>query len=292
MKLCRFEHEGAVRSGVVVDGDIIDLHRAAPGLAEKFQPGDTRALLNLGESFLGECRGLIAGAPAEARIPLEEATLLAPIANPSRIICSWVNYLTPAMAKLPDQPIFFSKYESAITGPGAPIRLPKIASDIVVEPEMTAVIGTAGRHIAEADALSHVAGYTIVNDVTAFSHRLQIMVGAQGPYGMAKTFDTFAPSGPWITTRDEIADPHALEVRQFLNGELRTSANTSEAVFKLPRLIAYLSGFFELQPGDLILTGSPPPNAGKPDFLSHGDVVRIEIQGLGVLENPVAPDKL
>lgn len=292
MRLCRFQHEGAVRSGLVVEDGVIDLHKAAPDLASRFQPGDTRALLTLGDGLLAELAGLIAGAPAEARIALAKVTLLAPVANPSKIICSWVNYLNPAMAKLPDQPIFFSKYESAITGPGTAIRLPQIAGDIVVEPEMTAVIGTAGRHIAEADALSHVAGYTIVNDVTAFSHRLQIMVGAQGPYGMAKTFDTFAPSGPWIATRDEIADPHNLEVRQYLNGELKTSANTSEAVFKLPRLIAYLSGFFELQPGDLILTGSPPPNAGKPDFLSHGDIVRIEIEGLGVLENSVAPDKL
>jgi 2-keto-4-pentenoate hydratase/2-oxohepta-3-ene-1,7-dioic acid hydratase in catechol pathway len=128
--------------------------------------------------------------------------------------------------------------------------------------------------------------------VTAFSHRLQILVGAQGPYGMAKTFDTFAPMGPWITTRDEIDDPHALDVRQDLNGTIRTSSNTSKAVFKLPTLISYLSGFFELRPGDLILTGSPPPDSGKPEFLSPGDRVRIEIEGLGVLENVVAAERL
>jgi len=148
------------------------------------------------------------------------------------------------------------------------------------------VIGKAGREIAEADAMDHVGGYTIVNDVTAFSHRLQVLVGSIGPYMMAKTFDTFAPMGPWLTTADEIPEPHNLQVSQFLNGKLMTHANTREAVFKIPALISYLSNIFELRPGDLILTGSPPPQ-GKPTFLGAGDVVRIEIERLGVLENPV-----
>jgi 2-keto-4-pentenoate hydratase/2-oxohepta-3-ene-1,7-dioic acid hydratase in catechol pathway len=98
--------------------------------------------------------------------------------------------------------------------------------------------------------------------------------------------------GPWLTTRDEVPDPHDLNVRQFLNGQLQTSSNTSKAVFKLPTLISYLSGFFELQPGDVILTGSPPPDAGKPKFLAPGDQVLIEIERLGVLENPVAAERL
>ncbi|WP_052757413.1 MULTISPECIES: fumarylacetoacetate hydrolase family protein [Sphingobium] len=290
MRICRFEHQGAERSGIVLNETVVDLHWAAPELAERFAPGDTRTLLTLGGEALAELEAIARAAPAEARQPLGDVSLLAPIADPSKILCSWVNYLNPAMAKLPDQPVFFSKFDSAITGPTSDIILPRIAGDIVVEPEMTAIIGKRGRHIAEQDALSHVAGYTIVNDVTAFSHRLQVIVGSPGPYAMAKTFDSFAPSGPWITTRDEIADPHDLEVRQYLNGDLRTSANTSEAVFKLPKLISYLSGFFELRPGDMILTGSPPPNAGKPEFLKAGDRVRIEIEGLGHIESGVVEE--
>jgi len=286
MRLCRFSYEDSVRSGVAVGDGVRPLGDLLPGLAANAAAGDMRAVLEGGPGLLDALRAALA-ADGGAAIPLDAVRLLAPIANPSKIICSWVNYLNPAMAKLPDSPIFFSKYDSAIIGDGEAIRLPRAGSDIVVEPEMTVVIGKPGREIGEADAMAHVGGYTIVNDVTAFSHRLQILVGATGPYMMAKTFDTFAPMGPWLTTADEIADPHALEVRQYLNGELRTHANTSGAVFRIPALISYLSNFFELRPGDIILTGSPPPDSGKPDFLTEGDEVRIEIEGLGVLRNPV-----
>lgn len=286
MRLCRFLYQNQVRTGCVVDEVVRPLGALVPGITAEAANGDMRAVLEGGPDLLEAIRSAIAADRGEA-IALSAVKLLAPIANPSKIICSWVNYLNPAMAKLPDSPIFFSKYDSAIIGDGDAIKLPKAGSDIVVEPEMTVVIGTAGREISEADAMAHVGGYTIVNDVTAFSHRLQILVGATGPYMMAKTFDTFAPMGPWLTTADEIADPHTLEVRQYLNGELKTHANTSDAVFKIPVLISYLSNFFELRPGDIILTGSPPPSDGKPAFLAAGDQVRIEIEKLGVLQSPV-----
>lgn len=286
MHLCRFEHNGQVRTGCV-DGDAVRaLDDLVPRLAKAPEDHDMRAVMGGGQALLDEVRAALAAGTGTA-IPLAGVRLLAPIANPSKILCSWVNYLNPAMAKLPDTSIFFAKFDSAIIGPGDAIHLPRAGSDIVVEPEMTVVIGEAGREISEADAMDHVGGYTIVNDVTAFSHRLQILIGATGPYMMAKTFDTFAPMGPWLVTADEIPGPHYLEVSQYLNGDLNTHASTSEAVFKIPALISYLSNFFELRPGDLILTGSLPPNAGKSDFLSDGDMVRIEIEGLGVLENPV-----
>ncbi len=285
MRLCRFEYRNEVRTGCVDGETVRPLGELVPALATAPANHDMRAVLEGGEALLGEIRaGLAEG--RGAAIPLADVRLLAPIANPSKILCSWVNYLNPAMAQLPETPIFFAKFDSAIIGPGDAIRLPKFASDIVVEPEMTVVIGKAGREISEADAMDYVGAYTIVNDVTAFSHRLQILIGSTGPYMMAKTFDTFAPMGPWLTTADEIPAPHTLEVSQYLNAELKTNANTSEAVFKIPALISYVSNFFELRPGDLILTGSPPPD-GKPTFLSAGDLVRIEIEGLGVLENPV-----
>jgi 2-keto-4-pentenoate hydratase/2-oxohepta-3-ene-1,7-dioic acid hydratase in catechol pathway len=243
------------------------------------------ALLRGGASLITEIRAALDTSPADG-FALADVRLLAPIANPPKIICAWVNYPNPAVAKMPETPIFFSKYASAIVGPDVPISLPLIGDQIVVEPELAAVIGTAGKHIQPADALSHIAGYTIVNDVTAFSHRLQVLLGSPGPYMMAKTFDSFAPCGPCIVTSDAIPDPHSLVIRQWLNGELQTRSNTSQAIFKLPELISYVSGFFALEPGDLILTGSPPPD-GPLKFLSEGDQVSIEIEGIGRLENPV-----
>jgi 2-keto-4-pentenoate hydratase/2-oxohepta-3-ene-1,7-dioic acid hydratase in catechol pathway len=285
MKLCRFQYHNVVRTGCMVGDTIKPLDQLLPERASDSVCRDMRALLTAGPALLDEIRAGLADNRGDT-IRLASVRLLAPIDNPSKIICAWVNYLNPAMAQLPETPIFFAKFDSAIIGPGDAIRLPKAGGDIVVEPEMTVVIGKAGREIAEADAMDHVGGYTIVNDVTAFSHRLQVLVGSIGPYMMAKTFDTFAPMGPWLTTADEIPEPHNLQVSQFLNGKLMTHANTREAVFKIPALISYLSNIFELRPGDLILTGSPPPQ-GKPTFLGAGDVVRIEIERLGVLENPV-----
>lgn len=281
MKLVRFDDGDAIRCGALLGDDVRDLGAAFTAAAL----GDMAALLAT------PWQELAAASEGANVVPAGSFTLKAPIANPPKIICAWVNYPNPSVANPPELPIFFSKYPSAITDPSAPICLPRIASDIVAEPELAAVIGRPGKHIAEADALAHVAGYTIVNDVTAFSHRLQVLLGSTGPYMMAKTFDSFAPCGPVITSADEVADPHRLQVRHWQNDELITQASTADAVFHLPRLMAYLSGFFTLQTGDLILTGSPFPLHGKPRFLAAGDVVRIEIDGIGMLENPVLAEE-
>lgn len=280
MKLVRFDAGDGPRCGVQEDGAIRAV--AVPGLPA----GDMAALL-----------AHRAAHPPLANLPLEDQVyradavrLLAPIANPPKILCAWVNYPNPSVATMPEVPIFFAKYASAIIGPEDAIVLPRIGSDIVVEPELAAVIGKPGRHIAEADALDHVAGYTIVNDVTAFSHRLQILLGSQGPYMMAKTFDTFAPMGPCIATADGIPDPHALSQRHWVNGVLETEAHSSAMIYRLERLISYASGFFTLQPGDVILCGSPFPLHGKPGFLKPGDRVEIEIEGIGRLANPVVAE--
>ena len=272
MKLVRYDAGAGPRCGVL-DGDRV---LALAGNAA--EAGDMAALLGQPRESSGESHALSA------------VRLLAPIANPPKILCAWVNYPNPAVATMPAVPIFFSKYTSAIIGPGDAIQLPRIGSDIVVEPELAAVIGKPGKHIAEADALDHVAGYTIVNDVTAFSHRLQVLLGSQGPYMMAKSFDTFAPMGPCITTADEVGDPHALAQRHWVNGALETDAHSGDMVYRLPYLISYASGFFGLQTGDVILCGSPFPLAGKPGFLQAGDKVAIEIERIGRLENPVVAE--
>lgn len=281
MKLVRFDAGEGARCGILEGGGVRDIDAAFATLA----PGDMAGVLGHGRDAWERAA---AHAPL---VPMASLRLLAPISNPPKIVCAWVNYPNPVVPKQPELPIFFSKYASAIIGPEETIRLPRIASDIVVEPELCAVIGRGGRHLTERQALDHVAGYTIVNDVTAFSHRLQVLLGSTGPYMMAKTFDTFAPCGPAIVTADEVGDPHQLAVRQWQNGILQTEANTAQAIFHLPRLIAYLSQFFTLAPGDLILTGSPLPLSGKPSFLAPGDRVRIEIERVGVLENPVAAEQ-
>ncbi|MBK9011936.1 fumarylacetoacetate hydrolase family protein [Novosphingobium sp.] len=275
MKLVRFDAGTGPRCGVI----------DAAGVREVLSPahpaGDMAALL---------AAGLDGITLTDERHAESAVRLLAPIANPPKILCAWVNYPNPAMASMPQVPIFFSKYASAIIGPGDAIELPRIGDEIVVEPEIAAVIGKGGKHIAEAEALDHVAGYTIVNDVTAFSHRLQILLGSQGPYMMAKSFDTFAPMGPCIATADEVSDPQALGQRHWVNGQLETDAHSSAMVYPLAKLISYASDFFRLQPGDVILCGSPFPLAGKPGFLQSGDRVEIEIEGIGRLVNPVVAE--
>lgn len=275
MKLVRYDAGAGARCGVINGGEVREI------VSPAHPAGDMSALLALGLDHL---------TLGEERHAQSAVRLLAPIANPPKILCAWVNYPNPAMATMPQVPIFFSKYASAIIGPGEAIQLPRIGDEIVVEPELAAVIGRPGKHIAESEALDHVAGYTIVNDVTAFSHRLQILLGSQGPYMMAKSFDTFAPMGPCITTADEVADPQALSQRHWVNGTLETDAHSSAMVYPLARLISYASGFFALQPGDVILCGSPFPLAGKPGFLKAGDTVEIEIEGIGRLVNPVVAE--
>jgi 2-keto-4-pentenoate hydratase/2-oxohepta-3-ene-1,7-dioic acid hydratase in catechol pathway len=286
MRIVRFKQNGNIRTGVQIDGAVKDAHLILPELADVALPGDIAALITSGMSVLKDGTEKLVAAEA---VGGSEIQILAPINNPPKIICCWVNYLAEGATSPSEDPVFFGKYNSAIIGSGDKIRLPAITTKVVVEPELTAVIGKTGRHISVQDALSHVAGYTIVNDVTSFNHRLIDLIGSRGPNMMAKTFDTFAPVGPCIVTTDEIPEPHSLRVRQWLNGSLEIDSNTSEAVTKLPEFIAYLSSFFTLEPGDLILTGSPKP-LGELKFLAPGDQVKIEIEGVGVLDNPVVAD--
>ncbi|MGR4863123.1 fumarylacetoacetate hydrolase family protein [Caulobacter sp. LARHSG274] len=271
---------------MIHDGSLVDVHRVLPELTADLAPGDMVALLERAAWLLPALRERLQ-APVAGATAVEEAKLLAPLANPRKILCCWSNFAHPTAKRLSETPLFFAKFATAIVGPGQPIRLPAIASDIVVEPELAAIIGMGGRHIPAETALAHVAGYTIVNDVTAFSHRLITLIGSRGPYMLSKTFDSFAPMGPSITTADEIPDPHALAIRQWLNGDLQIEANTRDAIVKLPELISYLSDFLTLETGDVILIGAPPP-IGELRFLSGGDQVSIEIEGVGRLESPVS----
>jgi 2-keto-4-pentenoate hydratase/2-oxohepta-3-ene-1,7-dioic acid hydratase in catechol pathway len=230
--------------------------------------------------------------PEGAGLPLERAVLMAPIARPPKLICVGLNYrdhAAEAQMDIPTTPTIFSKFSNAITGPGSPVVLPKNSSKPDYEAELAVVIGKGGRHVPKEFWHRHVYGYMCLNDVSARDFQL-----ATSQWLMGKTFDTFAPTGPWITTADEIADPHALGISLELNGEVMQSSNTSEMIFKIPELIAFLSSVFTLEAGDIITTGTPAGvGFGKkpPRWLKAGDEMVVKIDGLGELRNPVVAEK-
>ncbi|MGJ5814224.1 fumarylacetoacetate hydrolase family protein [Paludibaculum fermentans] len=229
--------------------------------------------------------------PASAGEPIDRVTLLAPLPRPPKFICVGLNYLDHAMEsklEIPGVPTIFSKFSYCIIGPGAPIVLPRNSTKPDYEAELAFVIGTGGRRIAADEWRRHVYGYLCVNDVSARDFQM-----ATSQWLMGKTFDTFAPTGPWLTTADEIEDPHQLDIRMEINGELLQSSNTRNLIFKIPQLIEYISSVVALEPGDIISTGTP---AGvgcarqPPRWLKPGDEAVVTVHGLGSLSNPVTAE--
>jgi 2-keto-4-pentenoate hydratase/2-oxohepta-3-ene-1,7-dioic acid hydratase in catechol pathway len=214
----------------------------------------------------------------EASISLEKAKLLAPV-QPSKIICVGRNYVAHAQehgAEVPEVPLLFFKPPSSLNGPGGTIVLPPQSQQVEHEAELAVVIGRKGRWIQPEQAMEHVFGYTIANDVTA-----RDLQRKDGQWTRAKGFDTFCPVGPWIETEFEAAD--AL-ITCHVNGDLRQMTSTRDMVFSISQLIAFASSVMTLEPGDLILTGTP---AGVSP-LAPGDTVEVTIEGIGSLSNPVA----
>ncbi|TAM84822.1 MAG: FAA hydrolase family protein [Acidobacteria bacterium] len=229
-----------------------------------------------------------AKAPRGLFTPLAKARLLAPIPKPGKITCVGLNYADHAREQghePPKAPIFFLKSGNTICGPGDPIQLPPNSSQVDYEAEFAVVIGKKGKNISEEDAYDYVAGYMILHDVSA--RDLQF---SDGQWYRGKSCDTFAPTGPWIVTRDEIKDAHKLRISLTLNGEVMQNSNTSNLIFSVPYLISYLSQSATWEVGDLISTGTPP-GVGvfrkPPVFLKAGDTVSITVEGLGTLTNPV-----
>ncbi len=295
MLLVTFIEGGKSRLGILdsTRDEVVDLSRVAPGL-----PPDMLAFIALGESGLAEARR--AEASGEGRVPLAQVRLTAPIPKPARnVFCVGKNYREHAQElqtaglkgggteAVPELPIFFTKATSSVNGPGEPIPAwldPTNTTDY--EGELAVVIGPGGRGIARAEAMRHVYGYTIVNDVTsrALQRRHQ-------QWFLGKSLDGFCPMGPAIATADEVPDAGTLRVRTRVNGELRQDAPVSGLIFDIPTLIETLARTMTLAPGDVIATGTP---AGvgmgfkPPRFLKPGDAVAITIDPIGTLENPVA----
>ena len=286
MRLVTFSHRGLRRLGARSGDSIIDFSAADPSI-----PTTMREFLEAGDNAISRARAVIDR--GDHAISETDVSIHAPIDNPEKIICIGLNYADHAAESgmpIPDEPIVFSKYASSIIGPDENIVAPSASSQVDYEVELVVVIGKRGRNISEEDALNHVAGYMVGHDVSARDYQLE-KPGAQ--WMMGKTFDTFAPIGPDLVTTDDVPDPHNLGIRCILNGETVQDSNTSQLIFGVPKLIAYLTHVFTLAPGDLIFTGTPPGvGMGREPqlWLKHGDHVICEIDGLGRLENPVVSD--
>ena len=280
MKLCTFLHAGAPRVGVVLDDAIVDLALAAPEL-----PRDLAALLAAGPAALARAR--TAAASARERLPLVPARLAAPILRPPKFLAIGLNYadhVAEAGLEAPKIPTVFNKQSTCVVGPYDDVHLPRVSSALDYEGELGFVIGARCRHVPRACAHEVIAGYLVVNDVSVRDWQLRVPT-----WTMGKSFDTHGPLGPWLTTADEI-DPSGLRLRTWVNGELRQDSSTKQLIFDCAALVEHLSTAFTLEPGDLVATGTPAGVGGvmrPPKFLVAGDVVRIEIERLGRLENPV-----
>jgi 2-keto-4-pentenoate hydratase/2-oxohepta-3-ene-1,7-dioic acid hydratase in catechol pathway len=267
--------DGVVRAGVLVDGSVVDI-------SSRFR--SVLSVIHGGDEALSAAQALV----SDARTPLDSVKLLAPLPDPPRIFCVGLNYRDHAVEskmEIPKVPTVFLKLASALVGPGAVIELPSISSQPDYEAEFACVIGKGGSRITRNDWQEHVFGYTILNDVSARDVQL-----ATSQWTLGKSFNTFAPLGPAVVTKDEIADPHALDVKLSIDGEVLQHSNTRELIFKLPDLIAYISSITPLQAGDIISTGTPAGvglGRNPQRWLKAGETITIEVSGLGTLVNPV-----
>src|SRR5258708_28328225 len=282
MKFVTFgSSQGTPEPGVLANDKIVSL--TAAGFP------DMLSIIAGGAEALAKVNAYMATGPAS--IAASTVKLLAPIPRPPKVICVGLNYRDHAIEsnmEIPKVPTIFNKFPQTVIATGDNIVLPKNSEKPDYEAEFAFVIGKGGRHIPADRWQEHVFGYTIVNDVSARDVQL-----ATTQWLMGKTFDTFCPMGPAIVTADEIADPHALNIKLTLNGEVLQNSNTRELIFKIPELIAYLSSVFTLEPGDIVSTGTPSGVgfARKPPiYLKPGDTVVVAVEGLGELSNPVVAE--
>jgi len=221
-------------------------------------------------------------------LSLSDVVLQAPVLRPQKLIGIGLNYRDHAeetKMELPKEPLLFAMYSNAITSPGRPIRIPEMSRKIDYEAELAVVIGSTARNVSPERALDHVAGYTIVNDVSA-----RDLQKADGQWLRAKSFDTFAPMGPCLATRSALGDADGLAIELRLNGQTMQKSSTRNMIFKVPALISHISKVMTLEAGDVISTGTPAGvgyTRRPPVYLQPGDVVDIEIEGIGILRNPV-----
>lgn len=281
MKLATFTESGRTRIGLVLDDRILDLSQAAPEL-----PTDMIAFLRAGPAALERARAVAAS--DGATFPLDRVHLEAPVPRPGKVLAIGLNYadhVAEMGREKPEHQIWFNKQTTSVNPPYDPVQVPKVSDQVDYEGELAVVIGRRCRHVPRERAAEVIAGFAVLNDVSVrdWQFRSPTMI-------MGKSFDTHCPMGPWLVTPDEIGDPHGLRVRTWVSAELRQDTNTREMIFDCYAQIEHLSTAFTLEPGDVLSTGTGPGvGAGfkPPRFLKAGDRVRIEVDGIGTLENPV-----
>ena len=297
MKLVRFSTQGQTpRLGALQGERIADLQASlaatlarrgvvrAQEIAAALVPASTRQFLEGGAAS----REAVAGITEWVTVDRAAARVHAPIADPGKFICIGLNYkdhAEEAGQAIPKEPPIFAKWANTIIDPGEPILRPRGSTQLDWEVELGVVIGRTARYVSREQALDYVAGYTIINDASARDFQFLTTQWMAG-----KIFETAAPVGPYIADREEIPDPHVLDLKTFVNGKQTQRGNTKTLIFDVRYLVSYLSGLMTLSPGDLIATGTPPGvglGMKPPVFLQAGDVCRMEITGLGVLESPV-----
>jgi 2-keto-4-pentenoate hydratase/2-oxohepta-3-ene-1,7-dioic acid hydratase in catechol pathway len=290
LKIARYRYRNEESYGVIIKKSILSL----PSLAQKFKIQNPQSLEDFivkGEKSLVATEQLMKEADdtgiESVSVPLTKVSLLAPILFPPKILCLGLNYRDHAAetnARIPDEPIIFMKPHTTIVGPNQKIMKPRFVKELDYEGELAIVIGKTAKNISPSEAKEHIFGYTVFNDVSARDFQFK-----DGQWTRGKSFDTFAPTGPCITTKNQLNTDN-LSIRTWVNGELRQNGTTRNMVFDVNQIVHQLSRIMTLEPCDMIATGTPAgvafaKNNGK--FMKDGDSVRIEIEGIGVLENTV-----
>ena len=287
MPIASFSHAGRTRLGKVIGNGIVDLTTAAPQL-----PTTIKAFLEAGEPAHRLFQAV--AADRNDMLPLAEVRLLAPVPNPDKFLGIGMNYREHAAEaarggiETPPHQVWFNKQVSCVNGPFDNVDLPRVSDHLDYEAELAVVIGRECRHVAVEDARSVIGGYMCANDVSVRDWQRRTPTHTLG-----KSFDTHGPIGPWLVLDDEIDDPHALTLRMFVNGEQRQSGNTGEMIHNIFDQISYLSTVMTLKPGDILATGTPSgvgAAADPPRFLKVGDIMRVEIDGIGHIENRVVAE--
>ncbi len=275
MRLVSYAADGGWRAGVVVDGEVVD---AGPSVREL-----------LAADGLAELEQRIATRPAVG--PVDRLELGPPVPDPDKILCLGLNYRAHAEEShmdIPVAPVLFAKFRNALVGSGAAVQLPAASATVDYEGELALVIGRRCKHVDAADAISVVAGYMPLNDISARDLQKQT-----GQWTAGKAPDTFAPCGPELVTADEVGDPQALTVTTRLNGETVQHASTADMIFPVAETIAFITSLMTLEPGDIIATGTPSgvgQSRRPPVFLKPGDEVEVEVSGVGTVRSPIVAE--
>src|SRR6266568_1088706 len=315
MRLVTYQREGQARTGAQLDEQVVDLNRAYRAalqhtgdddelvVADARVPIDMTGLLRGGDTSLRAAQQAVAFVRSQLEgngkilkqqgvvYATDDISLLPPVVRPSKVICLGLNYrdhAAEAGMAVPDYPVLFHKVAGSLTGHKQPIVVPRISSKIDYEGELAIIIGRRGKYIAEDEAYAYIAGYTIANDVSARDLQFRTSQWTTG-----KMLDTFCPLGPTLVTRDEVPDANTLAIKTSLNGRVLQDGNTADMIFRVPFIVSYISEIITLEPGDIILTGTPPGigNTRSPQvFMKPGDTITVEIEHVGKLTNPVVAE--